>query len=74
MQLRANLPIGASLDEQLQDLGFARRKRNLVIGCRCWGLAGCPRRRRWLWAIVKQLLYQALEPGFVLQQFEVEVR
>jgi hypothetical protein len=73
MKLRANLPIGASCDEQLQDLGFALRERNLVVGCRCWGLADCVRRRRWLWAIVQQLFEQAFESGFVLQQIAVKV-
>ena len=73
MKLRANLPIGASCDKQLEDLGFALRARNLVIGCRCWDPADCARRRRWLWAIVQQLFEQAFEPGFVLQQIAVEV-
>jgi hypothetical protein len=71
-ELSANLSIGVPPDDQLQDPEFAVRERNRVPGPRRWGLLWRDRRRLLEPFALKQLLDQALEPGFSLQQFAVE--
>jgi len=74
LKLSANLPVGMPLDEELQDLDFALREPNLITGARRWVLPCRACRRLCERFASQQLLHQAFELGFLLQQFAVEVR